>query len=188
MTAISQRFRINLLSLRSLSMFAIAATLLFAVPSQAAEEPPQVILRDTINSSFGKVWKRVKELMKTEGCGRPQTEKIIEPEDEVGFYKGIYVSDFCMLVTGEDSTKGHMEAYGKIPRIRGGIWITGRVQYKVNVKEIGVRQTMIIVRAELSGFEEFITNRIYFWTSNGKLEEIMMAAIIADLDGKKAEE
>jgi hypothetical protein len=53
------------------------------------------------------------------------------------------------------------------------------VQFKLNVKEEGVRQTKIILRAELSGFEEFITNQVHFWTSNGVLEKRMMAAILA---------
>jgi hypothetical protein len=122
--------------------------------------------------------------MATFGCPKPQTEKITEPIEETGLYKGLYVSDYCIVAAGEDSTRIKMEEFGELPRIRGGIWITGRIQFRVNVKEEGVRQTKIILRAELSGFEEFITNQVHFWRSNGVLEKRMMDAIIAQVSVK----
>ena len=115
------------------SLLIAGLVLAFTAPAKSADDQPQVILRDTVSASFGKVWNAVKECMDERGCGKPQTEKIIEPEDEVGFYKGIYVSDFCMMATGEDTTKDHMEQWGRVPRVRGGIWITGRIQYKINI-------------------------------------------------------
>ncbi|NQW30638.1 MAG: hypothetical protein HQ472_09005 [Ignavibacteria bacterium] len=151
----------------------------FAIPAQAGDEPEQLVLQETVQASFGKAWDAVKQCMTNFGCPKPQTEKIIEPDDPTGFYRGIYVSDFCMIVLGEDSTRDKMEEYGELPRVRGGIWISGRIQYKINVKEEGIRNTKITLKAELSGFEEFITNQIYFWASNGKLEKEMMAKIVA---------
>lgn len=165
--------------------FLVVLFLSVAVVSvQADEQPEQIVLTQTVNASFGKVWDAIKEAMTEFGCPKPQTDKVIEPVEETGFYKGVYVSDFCIIVTGEDSTRDKMEQYGEIPRVRGGIWITGRVQYKVNVKEEGVRNTKITLRAELSGFEEFITNQVYFWTSNGILEKKMMENIIAKIQSK----
>lgn len=148
-------------------------------PAMAGDEVEQLVLQETVDASFGKVWDAVKQCMGDFGCPKPQTEKIIEPDDPTGFYRGIYVTDFCMVVTGEDSTRDVMEQYGELPRVRGGIWISGRIQYKINVKEEGIRNTKITLKAELSGFEEFITNQIYFWTSNGLLEKEMMAKIVA---------
>jgi hypothetical protein len=149
----------------------------------SADEPPkQIILTKVATASFGKVWDAVKTSMQEIGCSKPQTEKITEPAEEGGFYTGLYVSDFCVLVKGEDSTRKYMEQFGELPRIRGGIWVAGRVQYKVNVKEEGVRQTKIVLRAEVSGFEEFITNAIHFWVSNGILEQRMMDAIMAKIN------
>ncbi len=153
-----------------------------ATPSVAQE---QIILRDTLDAAFGTVWSAMKSSMEDMACGKAQTDKVMEPEDELGFYKGQYISDFCMLATGEDTTSDYMEQFGEIPRVRGGIWITGRIQYKVNVVEIGVRKTVMILRAELSGFEEFITNRVYFWTSNGILERRMRDAIVAKVEASK---
>ena len=144
-----------------------------------------VVIRDTISAPFGTVWSAMEESMAEMSCGKAQTNKITDPEDELGFYKGMYISDFCILATGEDTTRDHMEQYGKLPMIRGGIWITGRVQFKVNVREIGVRQTVLILRAELSGFEQFITNAVHFWTSNGVLERRMHEVILAKIAAKQ---
>ena len=159
----------------------LVALIILALPvSLQAGDPQQpVVLTEVVNASFGKVWDAIQASMNELGCGKPQTDKVTEPVEEAGFYKGVYVSDFCVISTGEDTTRDFMEKFGEIPRIRGGIWITGRVQYKINVKEEGIRQTKIILRAEISGFEEFITNGVHFWVSNGILEKQMMDAILA---------
>lgn len=149
------------------------------VPTQ--EVPEQVIITESFDASFGKVWAAMKISMDVAVCGKAQTEKVIEPAEEGGLYKGVYVSDYCLLVQGEDSSKIVMEPYGSAPRIRGGVWITGRVQYKLNIKEESAKKVKIILRAELSGFEEFITNQVFFWASNGILEKRMMDAISANI-------
>ena len=176
----------RIVTVRPLALIATLA-LLIAPSAATLAQDEAVILRDTLNASFGTVWSSMQDAMAEMACGKAQTNKVIEPEDELGFYKGQYISDFCMLATGEDTTADYMEQFGELPRIRGGIWITGRIQYKVNVKEIGVRQTVMILRAELSGFEEFITNRVYFWTSNGILERQMRDTIVAKVAAKTDE-
>jgi hypothetical protein len=168
--------------LAMLAMTIVAGTSVLAVDDDA--QP--VVLTETVNYSFGRVWDAMQTAMASFGCGDPQQSRIIEPQDENSWSKGVYVSDFCMIVQGEDSTRTVMERYGELPRIRGGIWITGRIQYKISIKEIARNQTTITLKAELSGFEEFITNQVYFWVSNGELERKMMADIIA-LTNKPAE-
>lgn len=168
--------------IRILALALVVMSVAALQPATAQDEQQQVILKETVTASFGKVWDAIKSSMAEQGCGKAQTDKIIEPAEETGFYKGVYISDFCMLATGEDTTKKYMEQFGRMPKIRGAIWITGRVQYKINVKEEGVRQTTITLRTELSGFEEFITNQVYFWTSNGILEKKMMDAILAKVN------
>ncbi len=152
----------------------------------ADDEPQPVVLTETVPASFGKVWTSIKEVMTEFGCPKPQTEKVTEPIEETGLYKGLYISDYCILAQGEDSTRDKMEVFGELPRIRGGIWITGRVQYRINVKEESARNTKIILKAELSGFEEFITNQVHFWVSNGVLEKRMMDLIIKRVQEKSA--
>ncbi|MDZ4745681.1 MAG: hypothetical protein SGJ05_06730 [bacterium] len=156
----------------------VFSSMTFASAQDATE---QIIITETMDASFGKTWAALKKAMDVAACGKAQQEKVIEPVEEGGLYKGVYVSDYCILVAGEDSSKSVMQEYGDVPPIRGGIWITGRVQYKVNVKEEENRKTKIILRAELSGFEEFITNQVYFFSSNGILEKRMMDAIVANV-------
>jgi hypothetical protein len=130
-----------------------------------------------LDGSFGKVWSAVEKAMAVRQCGQAQVKKVVEPEEVDGFYKGTYVSDFCVLVKGEDSTQDVMEAFGDLPRIRNGMWISGRVQFRIAVREEQRNKTKVILKAELSGFEEYITNQVHFWNSNGKLEEEMVALI-----------
>ena len=158
----------------------VAVALLFFSHASAApgDEPEQIVISETINGSFGKVWRSVKRSMEAFGCPKPQIEKIIEPAEEGGLYKGQYISDYCILAEGEDSTRDVIEKYSVAPRIRGSIWVTCRVQYKLNVKEEEGGKTKIILRAEMSGFEEFITAANHFWVSNGDLERSMMLSIL----------
>lgn len=149
--------------------------------TRAQEGTDQIVLTESYEASFGKVWAAMKNAMDVAACGKAQQEKVIEPAEEGGLYKGVYVSDYCLIAQGEDSSKIIMQQYGEVPPIRGGMWITGRVQYKINVKEESAKKVKIVLRAELSGFEEFITNKVYFWASNGILEKRMMDAIAANI-------
>lgn len=168
------------------SLLVILAAFVIAVqPSYSGDEPQAITLTETVQGSFGKVWRSVKRAMESANCPKPQVEKVIEPAEEGGLYKGQYVSDYCLLAEGEDSTKDVIERYSEVPRIRGGIWVTCRVQYRVNIKEEEGGVTKIILRAEMSGFEEFITAANHFWTSNGDLEKAMMAKILAYVEEEK---
>lgn len=153
----------------------------------AQDEPQQVVLTETVQGRFGTVWESLKSAIEEFGCPKPQVIKVIEPAEEGGLYKGQYVSDYCVLAQGEDTTKATINKYSEVPRIRGGIWVTCRVQYKINVKEEEGGVTKIILRAEMSGFEEFITAANHFWVSNGVLERQMMDTIIAKIKKKQAE-
>ncbi|MBU3741410.1 MAG: hypothetical protein FGM24_03885 [Candidatus Kapabacteria bacterium] len=164
----------------SLRLVAITVLMVLAASSNAAfaqDSQQQIVLTETVDGSFGAAWEAVKRVMTEFRCEKPQQEKVIEPAEVDGFYKGLYVSDYCILKTGEDSTAKVMEQYGKLPRIRQGIWISGRIQFKINVREEERGKTKVVLKAELSGFEEFITNAVHFWTSNGILEQRAMDLI-----------
>jgi len=157
----------------------ILAAMFLAMPlSAVGDEQEQIVLEETLDVSFGRAWAGVKKAMEMKGCSKPEVEKVIEPAEEGGQYKGLYKSDYCILVTGEDSTKTVMERYGELPRIRMGIWTTGRIKYYINVKELENRKAKVTLKAQLSGYEEYITSQVYFWNSNGILEREMMALII----------
>ncbi len=166
---------------------AMCALILGTAQMTAQDEQQPVVLTETVQASFGTVWFAVKESIEQAGCKSPQEPKVSEPGDAGGLYKGWYNSDFCILAEGEDTTKATIQKYSDVPRIRGGIWVTCRVQYKINVKEEDGGVTKIILRAEMSGFEEFITAANHFWVSNGILERDMMASIMSKIKKKQAE-
>ena len=168
-------------------ILAFAVAILCSASMVAQDEPQPVVLTETVQGRFGTVWESLKTAIEEFGCPKPQVIKVIEPAEEGGLYKGQYVSDYCVLAQGEDTTKATIQKYSDVPRIRGGIWVTCRVQYKINVREEEGGITKIILRAEMSGFEEFITAANHFWVSNGILERQMMETILAKVKKKQAE-
>jgi hypothetical protein len=168
-------------------ILAFAVAILCSASMVAQDEPQPVVLTETVQGRFGTVWESLKTAIEEFGCPKPQVIKVIEPAEEGGLYKGQYVSDYCVLAEGEDTTKATIQKYSDVPRIRGGIWVTCRVQYKINVREEEGGITKIILRAEMSGFEEFITAANHFWVSNGILERQMMETIMAKVKKKQAE-
>ncbi len=168
-------------------ILAFAVAILCSASMVAQDEPQPVVLTETVQGRFGTVWESLKTAIEEFGCPKPQVIKVIEPAEEGGLYKGQYVSDYCVLAEGEDTTKATIQKYSDVPRIRGGIWVTCRVQYKINVREEEGGITKIILRAEMSGFEEFITAANHFWVSNGILERQMMETILAKVKKKQAE-
>jgi len=168
-------------------ILAFAVAILCSASMVAQDEPQPVVLTETVQGRFGTVWESLKTAIEEFGCPKPQVIKLIEPAEEGGLYKGQYVSDYCVLAQGEDTTKATIQKYSDVPRIRGGIWVTCRVQYKINVREEEGGITKIILRAEMSGFEEFITAANHFWVSNGILERQMMETIMAKVKKKQAE-
>lgn len=174
---LAQRTMKNLHIVRALTclVFFTASASTLSVRAQDAQQ--QIVLTETVDGSFGATWEAVKRAMIEFRCDKPQQEKVIEPAEVDGFYKGLYVSDYCILKTGEDSTSKVMEQYGKLPRIRQGIWASGRIQFKINVREEERGKTKVVLKAELSGFEEYITQSVHFWNSNGILEQRAMDLI-----------
>ena len=168
-------------------ILAFAVAILCSASMVAQDEPQPVVLTETVQGRFGTVWESLKTAIEEFGCPKPQVIKLIEPAEEGGLYKGQYVSDYCVLAEGEDTTKATIQKYSDVPRIRGGIWVTCRVQYKINVREEEGGITKIILRAEMSGFEEFITAANHFWVSNGIRERQMMETILAKVKKKQAE-
>ena len=159
---------------------AVACLNVYGASAQEEIQEP-VTLVETVPTTFGKVWRSIKRSMEDVSCPKTQVEKIIEPMDDAGLYKGQYFSEFCVLAQGADSTKDVIKRYSEIPRIRGGIWSTFRIQYKFSLKEEEDHTTKITLRAQCSGFEEFITQETHFWNSNGILEREMMARLLANI-------
>lgn len=96
--------------------------------------------------------------------------------------KRLIETSFRQLADADDFFEV-MEQYGDIPYMRSPGWSTGRVKVNVSFEEIDSVRTGIKVLAQLSGFEERFTNIWHYWSSNGKVEQEVMGAIIAKLEG-----
>ncbi|MFN4908604.1 MAG: hypothetical protein ACK475_10790 [Bacteroidota bacterium] len=165
--------------MRAAFALVLAALLCGTLPVMAQEaEPEPIILTELTSASIGKVWVAIKKCMEEVGCPKPQAYTEPGSTDDDGPMKGKWVSEYCMLQQGTDSVKAYIKKYSEIPRIRGGIWSTCRVQYTFNIKEVEDGKTKIILRAQMSGYEEFITQSTHFWPSNGNLEREMMARLL----------
>lgn len=165
--------------MRTLFATLIIALVAVTVPSMAQDEEPQpIILTELTSASIGKVWVAIKKSMEEVGCPKPQAYTEPGSTDDDGPMKGKWVSEYCMLQEGTDSVKAYIKKYSELPRIRGGIWTTCRVQYTFNLKEVEDGKVKIILRAQMSGYEEFITQATHFWPSNGNLERDMMARVL----------
>ncbi len=116
--------------------------------------------------------------------------KDLEKPQKNGLLKILIKSDYCVISEGHDSTFDLVEKYSyKYPFIRGGSWLNLRLQYSFILKETKNEKTDMLLKTQMSGFEDNITNRVHFWKSNGLLEHAMLERIkkyVRDL--KKEEE
>lgn len=96
--------------------------------------------------------------------------------------KRLIETNFKQLAN-EDDFFDTMSEYGDVPYMRSPGWTIGRVKVNIAFEEIDSVRTGIKVLAQLSGFEERFTNIWHYWGSNGKIEQEVMQAIIAKLEG-----
>ena len=120
------------------------------------------------NTSFETTWNTVVKAIEELNCQILQ--KNYNQTDE-GYYKGKIFSDYCVIVGNTDSTWDVLKKYSvKIPIIRGGVWISGRIQYKFWLTEQPNGKTLVKLKGQISGMEEHVTAKVHFWDSNGILE------------------
>lgn len=133
---------------------------------------------------FDEVWNATIEAVEATNCFVAQKSS---RQDDEGFYKGKIVSDFCVLAStdmGEDiDVYDTLKFYSvQVPVIRGGVWKNGRIQYKIIIKENEDETVRLLIKSELSGLEEYVTNEVHFWESSGWLEHFLMEDIKARLE------
>jgi len=130
---------------------------------------------DTYSNTFEEVWGAILKCVENENC---QVAKKTYSQTDQGLYKGSIVSDYCIFAMGNDTTVDNLKKYSKeVPIIRGGVWITGRFQYKFTVNEREDGTVNLVLKGEMSGFEEYVTYSIHFWESNGYKEYMMLKRI-----------
>ena len=108
--------------------------------------------------------------------------------DKDGFFKALVKSDYCVFSEGTDTTFDKLSKYSyKMPFIPGGVWKNGRMQYKFIIKEKPDGSIHLLLKGNLSGYEDYVTNKVHFWKSNGILEHNMLERIKANLAAQKKE-
>jgi hypothetical protein len=127
---------------------------------------------DTLAYSFEVVWNAIKLSLENISCLISQ-EKYSQTDQ--GLFKGSLKSDYCVFSQGKDSTFDVLKKFSvEVPYIRGGMWLTGRMQYKFNLTEREDNTIYLLLKGEVSGWEEFVTHEVHFWKSNGYFETMML--------------
>lgn len=134
-----------------------------------------------INHSFEQVFLACKKAVEELGC-QVMTDSYTQNDE--GLYKGKVFSDYCVFVGKTDTTLDEMARYSvRLPVIRGGVWINGRMQYKFLLTEQQDGNTHLKLKGELSGREDYVTSRVHFWESNGIFEKRILDRIDEILTG-----
>ncbi len=133
------------------------------------------VYEDTYDATFEEVWAVVQRSVEEANC---QIAKKSYSQNDEGLYRGSIISEYCVFSTGEDTTFNVLKKYSvKIPVIRGGIWITGRMRYKFTITEKEDGTVHLVLNGEISGFERYVTGQVHFWQSNGYFETMMLRRI-----------
>ena len=126
----------------SLSLVCLLITGFVAFAQKDETEPVSEKLKyfkekyeETYQASFEDVWNAVQQFITEKDCGI-QNNKI--RDNDLGKQRGICQSALCIFSNGKDSTFRLIQRYAlNPPFIRGGVWTSGRVQYKFIVNDLG---------------------------------------------------
>ena len=132
---------------------------------------------------FDDVWNATIKAIEETGCAIGSKSNA---QDEDGFFKGKIVSDFCVFAMKErkDDIADSLSKYSyDMPFIRAAVWESGRMQYKIVIKEKEGEVEMLI-KGEISGREGYITSEVHFWKSNGYFEHFLVERIKEILKSK----
>ncbi len=155
-----------------LAAIGVAILAIGTPPLSAQKQDTVVVIRDTFARPFPIVWRIVKQLIEEQHCGIESEKQSYDEETDM--YRGNIRSAPCVLASGEDSTYEVLKRYGRVPIIRGGVWTSGRIQYNFSLRDIAGRKVQVVLTAELSGFEAYVTHLSHAWNANGILERQMM--------------
>lgn len=157
----------------------VVAFLLLSAPAYAQEENPAAG-KDTLGSAllyefsndYDLVFLKVKTVLTDLGYLVNYASK----------KRNLVETDFKQFAT-EDTFHDVMNLYGDVPYMRSPGWTIGRAKISVSFEAVDSVRTGVKILAQMSGFEARFTNIWHYWGSNGKLEQEVMAALIAVLEG-----
>ena len=167
--------------------FFVTAFLIFAGFSAtfAQHKEQTLVFNENFQQPFPRLFKTIKTTLEEKGC-RIERDKYSEGDE--GLFKGIVKSEFCVFVTGEDSTYSFLERYSqRVPVIRASMWTSGRIQYIIVLKEKADNSVDMELKAEISGFEDYVTHQVHFFPANGILEKEFIELLKTNLAKVKAE-
>jgi len=150
------------------------------------EQLQQQIFTEKIPHDFPTVWKAVHKLLEEMKIQIESEKK--SNENAENLYKGNIRTEYYVFAAGEDTTYDVLERYGVTPMVRGGVWLTGRIQYKIILKENADNTTDLKLTGDLSGYEGHVTNAVQFWNSNGILEKEFIARLLKKVEAVAKEE
>ncbi len=126
---------------------------------------------------FEIVWNSVKETLDEMKC------HYLSPSfrvDTSGFYIGSITTEDWVFAEGTDSTYDLINRYGlDFPQIPGAIWVSGRLSFKIRIRQIDDNTIMVSFKTKMSGREDSTTQQVHFWKSNGLLELAFLERIDA---------
>ncbi len=132
----------------------------------------------TLELPFDQVWESAIKSIEEINC---QIISKHSKQDDNGLYKGKLESDFCIFAVGDTAWQNFKYYAMEPPFIRGGVWVSGRFQYKIIVKEEENGSTYIRIIGEVSGFETHVTDKVHFFKSNGFKETMFIERIKKNL-------
>ena len=92
-------------------------------------------------------------------------------DNDFGLQKGMIRSGVLVLSQKKDLVFKVIQKYAhKPPFIRGGVWTSARVMYRVLINDEGDGRISVVFDNEFSGFEENISGKVHFFKTNGLLE------------------
>lgn len=121
-----------------------------------------------LEKSWDEVWAACLSVVEDLKCQIMQKKS---SQTDEGLNKGSVQTDFCVFASGKEEVKDSIIKYSyNMPTIRGGVWENARIQHKFILKEAEDMSVNLLLKSELSGRENNVTNQVHFWQSNGYLE------------------
>ena len=119
-------------------------------------------------TDFESVFNAVKQYLIIVGA---EIEREVTADNDAGLKKGMVRSNIAVLTQKKDSAFKIIQKYSfRPPFIRGGIWTSARVQYKILLNDEGNGKISVVFENEFSGFEDHATFKVHFFKTNGLLE------------------
>lgn len=174
----------NLLLLSLISLFIVSN-----VKAQDSDVPERLKYykekyEEVFDAPFVTVWNSIKEVIAATGC-QLITQKYAQTDE--GYYKGTIKTDYCVFASGIDSSYKLCQTYQvDMPYIPGSDWVSGRINYKIVLKEMPDGKVSMTLTSEMSGYESKITYKVHFWKSNGMLEHQIIEDFKKKIEANKS--